>query len=256
MTDEQSLRQALVTSGLAGEVATAPASTLHNCARLVQGDEHCTFGLSDWRDATVREAVEAIRALCGGDPGGAADPDGPGYIDPDAAVRGIRRHREVLAGVAADGGARVLVATGHPTGLLAHYTGLARALQAAGCELLTPLDDVGLGWGDDGRRRLLRYLDGVAVLCDGASLRHTHRARYLTAALEACDRSPELVIGDHGMAGAAIEGGIPTLSIADVNDPGLPLAAHRGRTDGVLPLDDNLAPRHYLPVTAAMLGWD
>jgi hypothetical protein len=35
---------------------------------------------------------------------------------------------------------------------------------------------------------------------------------------------------DHGFAGAAIERGIPTLSIADVNDPALPLAQLRGRT--------------------------
>jgi hypothetical protein len=48
------------------------------------------------------------------------------------------------------------------------------------------------------------------------------------------------------MAGAAIERGIPTLSIADVNDPALPLAQVRGRTDGVLPIDDNLAPRAML----------
>jgi hypothetical protein len=34
------------------------------------------------------------------------------------------------------------------------------------------------------------------------------------------------------------------------------LAQMRGRTDGVLPIDDNLAPRLFLPVTAAMLGDD
>jgi hypothetical protein len=55
------------------------------------------------------------------------------------------------------------------------------------------------------------------------------------------------------MAGAAIERGIPTLSIADVNDPALPLAQVRGYTDAVLPIDDNLAPRLFVPVTGAML---
>ncbi|MFO8075914.1 MAG: phosphatase, partial [Egibacteraceae bacterium] len=62
-------------------------------------------------------------------------------------------------------------------------------------------------------------------------------------------------VADHGLAGAAIARGLPTISIADVNDPGLPLAQVRGRTDGVLAIDDNLAPRHFLAVTEAMLAW-
>jgi hypothetical protein len=57
------------------------------------------------------------------------------------------------------------------------------------------------------------------------------------------------------MAGAAIAAGLPTLSIADVNDPALPLAQVRGWTDAVLPIDDNLAPSTFVPVTAAMLDW-
>jgi len=40
-----------------------------------------------------------------------------------------------------------------------------------------------------------------------------------------------------------------------VNDPALPLAQLRGSTDAVLPIDDNLAPRLFVPVTAAMLEW-
>jgi hypothetical protein len=47
----------------------------------------------------------------------------------------------------------------------------------------------------------------------------------------------DLVIADHGFAGAAVEAGLPTLSIADVNDPALPLAQARGRTDGVLVIE-------------------
>ena len=54
-------------------------------------------------------------------------------------------------------------------------------------------------------------------------------------------------------AGAAIERGIPTLSIADVNDPALPLAQVRGLTDAVLPIDDNLRPALFEPVTSYVL---
>lgn len=242
---------------LAGDVQTSPANTWRNCERLAAGEEPATFGMSDWRGATPLEIAEAVRSVCGQDLGTGADPHGLGWIDPDAALRGIAQHRATLRQAAASR-ARVLLATGHPTGLLGHYAALARVLQDRGCALLAPLDDVGLGSGPDGRPRSLRYVDGVACVSDGGSLRHTHRSRYMEAVLDALGGGPgqvDLVVADHGMAGAAIERGIPALSIADVNDVALPLAQVRGRTDGVLPIDDNLAPRLFVPVTAAILDW-
>jgi hypothetical protein len=248
----------LVSNGLAGWVATSPASTLANCSKLVEGDTRYTFGLSDWRDTSLREAVDAVRALCGGDPVGAAEQDGRGWIDPKATLAGAARHRDVLASLAAAGGGRVLIATGHPTGLLGHYLALARALQLHGCLLVTALDDVVLETAPDGRPRSLRFIDGVGAVSDGGSLRHTHRSIFMEAVLDALGSGPgavDLVIADHGMAGAAIERGIRTLSIADVNDPALPLAQVRGRTDGVLVMDDNIAPRAYVPLTNLLLDW-
>jgi hypothetical protein len=194
--------------------------------------------------------------LCGGDPLNSDEPDGPGWIEPDAALAGIARHRRMLRDAAHSGGLSVLLATGHPTGLLAHYQALARALQSNGSRLLAPLDDQWIEWDDDGRRLGIRFLDGVACTFDGASLRHTHRSVFMEAMLDALDGDAvDMVVGDHGMAGAAIAAGLPTLSIADVNDPALPLAQARGRTDAVLPIDDNLAPSVFVPVTGAMLDW-
>jgi hypothetical protein len=249
------LRHHLVSTRLTGRVATTPSSTLRSCSLLVAGDQGYTFGLSDWRDTTLREAVDAVRWVCGGDPGGSDDMDGEGFIDPAATLQGIDHHRRVLAEVAS-GGARVILATGHPTGLLGHYAALARALQHAGCDLRVVLDDVTIRTADDGRRRALRFIDGVACLTDGGALLHTHRSGYMEAVLDAVGDEVDLVIADHGMAGAAVERGIRTLSIADVNDPALPLAQVRGRTDGVLVIDDNLPPRLFVPVTQAMLAWD
>lgn len=253
------LRGHLVASRLAGDVATSPRWTLDNCAKLVDGQPDYTFGLPDWRDADLDDAVAAVRAVCGGDPSAAADPYGPGFIDPDLAVAAVAVHRDRLAAVARGGGARVLLATGHPTGLLPHYGAIARALQATGSELLAPSttscsrpSPARAGGG-------IRFLDGVACVHDGAALRHTHLARFMEAMLDELGGGPgvvDLVVADHGMAGAAIARGLATLSIADVNDPALPLAQVRGRTDAVLPLDDNLAPRLFLPVTAAVLDWN
>jgi hypothetical protein len=246
----------LVRSGLAGSVNTSPRSTLDNCGKLVQGHPEYTFGLPNWREVTLDEAIASVQAICGGDPAGAEDPDGRGWIEPDAALRGIALHQQRLRDAADSGGVRVLLATGHPTGLLAHYQALARALQSSGSRLLAPLDDRWIDWDDDGRRLGIRFLDGVACAFDGASLRHTHRSVFMEAMLEALGLDAvDIVIGDHGMAGAAVAAGLPVLSIADVNDPALPLAQVRGLTDGVLPIDDNLAPSIFVPVTAAMLDW-
>ncbi len=54
-------------------------------------------------------------------------------------------------------------------------------------------------------------------------------------------------MADHGFAGAAIEAGVETLSIADVNDPALIVAKAQGRTDVVLVMDDHVAPDDYWP---------
>ena len=257
MMETSQLREHLIGARLAGSVATSPRSTLTNCGKLVAGEERYTFGLTDFLTATVRDAVDAVRLLCGGDPGGAEFPDGDGWIDPDATLAAIALHRDRLA-QAARGRVRVLLATGHPTGLLPHYAALARALQDAGCVLLAPLDDVQIRRDEmTGRKRSIRFLDGVAAVHDGGSLLHTHRSRYMEAMLEEVGGAEgvDLVVADHGMAGAAVEEGIPTLAIADVNDPALPLAQARGRTDGVLCIDDNLPPRLFVPVTQAMLAW-
>lgn len=252
----EALRRHLVASGLAGRVATSPRSTIQNCAKMAAGHDDYHFGMSDWRTATADDALDAVRALCGVVRTGPDELDGPGWIDPELTLLAVERHRRALAALAAAGGARVLLATGHPTGLLAHYTAVARALQSAGSELLTPLDDVFVRHDERGRPRGVRFTDGVACLFDGAALLHTHRSVYMEAMLDALDgRRPDLVVGDHGMAGTAVERGIPALSIADVNDPALPVAQVRGRTDGVLCIDDNLAPRLFVPVTEAVLRW-
>ena len=248
----------LVASRLAGPVATGNRWSLANCARLVDGDADYTFGMSDWKDATYHEVVEAVRAAGATRLGLAEDDADDGYIDPPAALAGIRAHRDALAGFVAGGGGRVLLGTGHPFALLPHYGALARALEAHGCTMLHPLD----GARDrlrtpEGRTCSIRYLDHVAALSFDGALHHTHRAHYMEALLDEVGGADgvDLVVGDHGFAGAAVEAGVTTLSIADVNDPALPLAAARGRTHAVLLIDDGLDPSLFTPVTEAMLDW-
>jgi hypothetical protein len=253
------LREHLVATRLSGDVATGARWSLDNCGRLVAGDPDYTFGLSDWRDATYHEVVEAVRAA-GGTRLGLAESDADdGYIDPSATLAGILAHRHALARFVAAGEGRVLLATGHPFALLAHYGALARALAAAGCAIVHPLEGERDGLRTPGGRPCsIRYLDHVAALFHDGALHHTHRADYMEALLDAAGgaRGVDLVVADHGYAGAAVEAGIPTLSIADVNDPALPLAQARGRTDAVLLIDDGLDASVFTPVTEAMLAWD
>ncbi len=260
MTETDALADHLVATRLAGSVATSLEGCLVNCRRLAAGDPDATFGLSDWRHVTYPDVVEHMLSLgvvLGPAVPDGEEPEGPAYIDPAATVKAIYRHRDALAELAANR-ARVLFATGHAFALLPHYCAIARALVAAGCTLLSPLDSqrdkVRL---PDGDKAAVRFFDGVASLTHHGALLHTHRPDYMEAMLEALGGPGALdaVIGDHGFAGAAIEARIPTLSIADANDPALPLAQARGRTDGVLIIDDGLRPTVYEPVTATMLEW-
>jgi hypothetical protein len=63
---------------------------------------------------------------------------------------------------------------------------------------------------------------------------------------------PDLVVADHGFAGAAIEASVETLSIADVNDPALIVAKAQGRTEVVVVLDDHVPPEAYWPCFQAV----
>ncbi|HEX2047957.1 MAG TPA: phosphatase [Acidimicrobiales bacterium] len=256
MTDHDLLAH-LVASRLAGRVATRSSNSLRNAARLVEGDPDCTMGLDDWRDADLAEVLAAVHAAGGRelDPEAAEHPDG-GYIEPEVTLDGIRRHRGALADFVAAGGGRVVVATGHPV-LLGHYVALVAALASAGCRMLRPLEGVeDVLTTPEGRPCSVGYVDGVAVLAYDGHEHHTHRSLYMEAMLDAAGGRDgvDLVIADHGFAGAAVEAGIETLSIADINDPALPLAQARGRTAGVLLIDDGLDPSVFVPVTEAVLA--
>ncbi len=260
VTTSDRLLEHLVNTRLAGSVATSIDSCLTNCERFARGDPDTTFGLSDWTELSYEDAV-AIMASCGV---GLADTPAdehqrrqPAFIQPEVALEAVHRHAQILADLAA-ARARVLLATGHAFALLAHYGAIARALEGAGCVLLRPLE----GQRDalrtpGGKRAAVRYLDGVGTLAYHGALHHTHRPEYMEVMLDALGGpgGVDAVIADHGFAGVAVEAGIQTLSIADANDPGLPIAQARGRTDGVLLIDDGLNPSVYEPVTAAMLAW-
>ena len=149
---------------------------------------------------------------------------------------------------AAAAGERVLLATGHPAGLTLLYQAIGELLEGGGAKLLRPLP--GHSWREAGRHRQIRYLHGVAVLSDRGSTVHTHAPGPMELLLQ--EVRPDLVIADHGFAGAAIQAGVETISVADVNDPALVVAKRRGRTEIVVVMDDNVLPEDYWPCFQAV----
>jgi hypothetical protein len=260
VTTRDQLLEHLVSTRLAGSVATSIDSCLTNCGRFARGDPDTTFGLSDWERLTYAEAVALLESSGVPLDGGRVDDDrrhGPAYIEPDVTLDGIERHRRQLAELPGTG-ARVLLATGHAFALLAHYQAIARALESVGCTLIRPLEGTRHAVRTpDGQRASIRYLDSVGALAYHGALHHTHRPDYMEVMLDAVGGPDgvDVVVADHGFAGAAVEAGVTTLSIADANDPGLPVAQALGRTNGVLLIDDGLNPSVYQPVTQSMLSW-
>ncbi len=240
--DREVLRSALLAGGAAGVNSHDRPNVLWKIKRLCEGDPDSQFGLTG---VSGQQLVEVLRLVA--DAGG-IDPDpsvrhGLVVVDADRVLDAFVAIGDRLA-VAADRGERVLLATGHPTGLPLLYQEAGKLLSDGGAKLIRPLE--GFTWEDDaGRRRQIRYFAGVAMLTDRASTLHTHSAEPMERML--AEQTPDLVFADHGLAGAAIEAGVETLSIADVNDPALVVARAQGRAGPVAVMDDNVQPETYWP---------
>lgn len=243
--DRAALREYLLAEGISGDTRTPRENAVRNAEKLAAGDPDKALGF--WFEGLdAEEVMAAVAALCGCSPR-LEERSGPGVIDPERTLSELEAAARRLA-LAAEQGERVMLATGHPAGLLPLYQEAGRALVAAGGKVLELRPGERLGPDPYGRRRdRVRYLDGVACLTDGASLFHTHESWPMERLLEAPE-VPDLVFADHGFAGAAVGRGIETLSIADVNDPALAVAKARRMTDVVVPLDDNLNPDRYVPL--------
>jgi len=172
-------------------------------------------------------------------------------VDPDLVLEACGAVGDRLA-EAVERRERVVLATGHPVGLAHLYIEVGRVLTARGVRVIQPYEAV--AWEEPGLGHPweVRYLEGVAMLTDGNSMRHTHSGEPI-ARMIAEDR-PDLVFADHGFAGGAIEAGVDTASIADVNDPALLVARAQGRTRTVIVMDDNVRPEDYWPCFQAIVA--
>jgi hypothetical protein len=241
--DIDAIAEELLACGVVGEHVSHPrGGNIRKVWALLDGDREATFGLSGISRYSAQEVLGFMAEItgCSAD---IEDLEAPDLIDPHRAVDAIvvasTRLRE-----AAIRGATLLAATGHPTGMLEHNIRVVDAYRKAGGKILLLREEERLGLGLT--RSEICYVGGVACLSDGASLKHTHSAAPMEALLEASPW-PDIVLGDHGFAGAAIEREIPTVAVMDINDHALavPWAEHRDAV--IIPLDDNRPPRCYRP---------
>lgn len=214
---------------------------------LKENNPKATFGLSGGANYTEEELLSFIACYtkCSTD---LNQTEGPGSIDPHFTLVGFYEAAEVLARVAKQKG-KVVLGSGHPGGMTAYYVELVKLLEKLGCQVL---EDVGAGLvvdrypcphcGQHDVEVRIDYVGKVALLSDGEILRHTHSPEPMEAILDILAQEnnlPDVVIGDHGFAGAAIKKGVLTIAVMDTNDPALALAKQEGANLVVIPMDDN-----------------
>lgn len=237
-------RDALVAAGITGpHKSHSRRNVIGKIRQITCGDTDDTFGLSGLPDHSAEEILSFVSKLTGC-PQGIADETGYDDIDPELTVDGIVAAARALKGFA-DRKASLLIATGHPTGMLEHNIRVADAYKRAGGTILKLREGEQIVPGR-GRNFEVRYTGGVGCLADWGALMHTHSAAAMEALLDA-EPWPDVVFGDHGWAGAAIERGIPTVAVIDINDPALAVAWAEGKDMWAVPLDDNRPPGLYEP---------
>jgi hypothetical protein len=238
----------LLEAGVAGANTSHGAeNNLYKIELLLEGDAAHTFGMEELlRDASFEEAYEAVAYQIGHPPDRGETP-GRGCIDPVRTAAGLLEAGERVRAIAEAGG-RFVFATGHPGALLFYYLGLARWVEELGGETLTA--ETG---GRYGRGVSLDWVGPVGALGNGASLFHTHSPDPMRDVLRELG-AVDLVVADHGFAGAAIASGIPAVAIMDTNDPALAVAARRGADLSVVPMDDNRPQNSYAVALEVLKG--
>ena len=238
----------LLKAGVAGTNTSHGAEdNLYKIGRLLDGEPSQTFGMDELLEGvSFEEAYEAV-TLRTGHPPDREETGGRGCIDPARTAKGLVEAGDRVRAVAEAGGTFVL-ATGHPGALLSYYLGLAAWVDELGGQTL-----VARTRGRYERGSILDWVGAVGAMGDGASLRHTHDASPMRDLLRELD-GIDLVVADHGFAGAAVAAGIPAVAVMDTNDPALAVVASRGADVTVVPMDDNRPQGSYAAALGVLKG--
>jgi hypothetical protein len=245
----EELTRALVAGGVAGPAGHQHDNVFGNIRKLVEHDPDKLFGLSDMPEPFGFEDIVRLVGEASGVPIDELATQGSPDLDSGAVLDACEAVGDRLA-EAARRGERILFATGHPGDLDPLYGAIAELATARGARIVRPAE--GVTWSDPtvGHGWTVAYHGAVGMVTDGRRPRHPHRPDPMERMLE--EDRPDLVVADHGFAGAAIQAGVETLSVADVNDPALIVAKAQGRTEVVVVLDDHVPPEAYWPCFQAV----
>lgn len=234
---------------ITGRVATPRQNNLSHIGRFLAQERQFDFGVSLSQEWTEDDVFEIMV-----DRVGISDDrrflEGVDTISADKCIDALDRMRSVILEVAEARGS-ILFATGHPAGLLPVHQAVAAWAEARGAVI------AGLQVGEQSEPVWVnapvggdvRRMDRVHVWHQHGGLPHTHFAEPMLTLLEALkstgEKTPDLVVADHGWAGAAATTGLRTVGYADCNDPALFVAEAQGQVEVAIPLDDNVLPQFY-----------
>jgi hypothetical protein len=211
----------LVRARVAGKVTTpGPREFRHQVAKL---------------DANPVEVWAAVRAVFGAS-------DTEPQIDPTCTVRAARVAAARL-GAAARAGGRIGFATSQPASMLGVHHLLSERARAAGASV-EDADDAGPMRIDGRGPRWLRWLDGVTVVTDGASILSTEGPEAADEWLFLSGR-PSLVVTDGPFAVAAVAAGIETIAFAGLDRLELAVPAASAKGCLVVPVHAGRPARAY-----------
>ncbi|WP_309130216.1 phosphatase [Brevibacterium sp.] len=249
--DRSQLARALESARITGEVATPRENNLAHIHRFLAQERQFDFGVDLTREWDYQSVFALMVDRAGLRP--EADySDGVDTISTDRCLDALEALATAVGDVARAGGT-ILFATGHPAGMLPVHMAIAAAAEDNGARIIgqdsvIPVPAIG---GD------CREINRVWIWHLHGGTPHTHLAEPMHTLLDDLDRrggpAPDLVVADHGWAGAAASRGLRTYGYADCNDPALFVAEAQGQIEATVPLDDDVAPYLYQPMIGFVL---
>jgi Phosphatase len=171
-------------------------------------------------------------------------------IDPNLTIAAASRAVARIAEVAGRG-APIALATSRPASLLTVHLALARLARISGGDVIQG-DDSGPLRVDGRTARVIRWVDGVAVVTDGNDLCSTRGTEAPLEWLFLIPR-PALVVADGPYADVAIDAGIEVIAPAGLDHCTLAVGRSRDRNCSVIPMWTDCPPDAYRPLLEVAL---
>lgn len=140
---------------------------------------------------------------------------GEDFVSLNAFKEGLQKAVSVAKDTAKNQGT-VFIGSGHTESLLAAYALIGKALIEKGARLYNPAIQMLQSSNDD--VVWLSSFCAVTTVTRDNKIIHTHGDFNIDKIIEKEGTKPDLAIADHGIAGATIRAGIPTIAIVDTND--------------------------------------